>query len=840
DCMITVNVQDKLPPQIICPSDLTISCEFPFTAENLDVFGTVALSEDDREQICIDDPGYPGNPGLHCIGIDGLATDNCSVTISETASININNCGLGTILRTFTATDAGGLTNSCVQTISIINYDPFTEEDDIIWPENLTTFNICEIDSLDPEDLDPLYSEPILNEGPCDLTAFTYHDDVFDFSNNDQACFKILRTWEVIDWCQYNPPYSGLWTHIQVIKVMNNIPPVIGELDDVTECSFDANCAGLELDFNVEANDDCSSANSITWKYYIDIDNNNSFDFVSPEIVGAELSFTREFPIGHHRILYSVWDLCGNITNEEQLVNVESCKPPSAKCLHGLSTNLMAMDTDGDGIADWGMVVMQAEMFDGGSSQSCGNDFTLAFSEDPHDVTRIFDCDDIGLNEIELWAIDENGLTDFCVTYVDVQDNNNVCPQGINQTGNISGNISVPNAGKLGGAMVYLDGSNQSGFPTGSDGYFVFPTMPFGGEYEVRPIREGDAKNGVTTLDLVQIQKHLLGLKTFTNPYQYIAADANNSGSVTAIDIIQLRKLILGFYNELPNNKSWRFIDKSFSFPDPNNPWVTTWPETYKINPFINSMNDVDFNAVKVGDLNLNASLQVGSGIILPRSEKKCTIEYEVQATADNNVYRVDLYLLQADRYEALQFSFDWDQRGYSIVDWSPGDNLSMDDFRMPERTGEVASLATYSTDEWPAGRMPLMSMWVRSNSQQPYPFQLYVKKAPTVPVAYEISGDEEVAVQLITQENGKDLLQNRPNPFRDMTTIIMQSNRSEKAVLRVFDLNGKLVHSRDVMLERGENEFILQKSELKNAGIYWYEIASEFQYRTNRMIIVD
>lgn len=83
-------------------------------------------------------------------------------------------------------------------------------------------------------------------------------------------------------------------------------------------------------------------------------------------------------------------------------------------------------------------------------------------------------------------------------------------------------------------------------------------------------------------------------------------------------------------------------------------------------------------------------------------------------------------------------------------------------------------------------------------------------------------------------------LLENRPNPFRDMTTIIMQSDRSEKATLRIFDLNGKLVLSRDVRLETGENEFIVLQSELQNAGIYWYEIASEYQYRTNRMIIVD
>jgi hypothetical protein len=90
------------------PFGFTISLSLPYTPENLDVFGTVALSKQRRELICIDDPGSLAS-GLQCIGIDGLATDNCNVTISSEASINVNMCGLGSITRTFTATDDGGL-----------------------------------------------------------------------------------------------------------------------------------------------------------------------------------------------------------------------------------------------------------------------------------------------------------------------------------------------------------------------------------------------------------------------------------------------------------------------------------------------------------------------------------------------------------------------------------------------------------------------------------------------------------------------------------------------------------------------------------------------------------
>ena len=94
-----------------------------------------------------------------------------------------------------------------------------------------------------------------------------------------------------------------------------------------------------------------------------------------------------------------------------------------------------------------------------------------------------------------------------------------------------------------------------------------------GQRYAIEPKRLDQPKNGVSTLDLVRIQKHLLGKELFDSPYQYIAADANNNEQVSAIDMIEIRKLILGIYLEYPNNDSWRFVDKQYQFADPQSPW---------------------------------------------------------------------------------------------------------------------------------------------------------------------------------------------------------------------------------------------------------------------------
>ena len=837
DCMAQVEVQDKLPPQITCPSDLTVSCQFPFSLENLEVFGSVVTSPEDQEQICIDDPGVPGNPGLQCIGLDGLALDNCSVEVSTSAEVDINNCGLGTITRTFIATDDGGLQATCQQVITFINYEPFGL-DDIVWPLDYTASDICEIDSLDPEDLPPPFGEPLVNEGICDLVATSYDDMVFDLTNDDEACFKILRTWTVIDWCQVNSSSGWMWTHLQVIKVMNTVAPVIAPIEDVTECSFDPECEGLILDFEANATDDCSSAASLTWRYSIDFDQDDAFDFISGTITGSGINFSIDVPIGSHRILYTVWDHCGNVTTAEQIVTVESCKGPSAKCIHGLSTNLMPMDLDGDGTADWGMVTIQAEMFDAGSDHPCGNAVTVAFSENPLDITRVFDCNDLGENEIELWVIDENGLTDFCITTIDIQDNSGVCPPEQGGIGTISGNIEVPNSGKLGGAMVYLDGSNLPGTPSGANGYFVFPAMPFGGQYAVRPVKEGDDKNGVTTLDLVRLQKHLLGIAVFDNPYLYIAADANNSKTVTAIDIVQLRKLILGQYDKLPNNQSWRFIESGHVFPNPSNPWASAFPETYIISPFQNAMNDIDFEAVKIGDLNLSASLNANSQEIRPRTEALCNIMYTT-TYVEEDMIKVEVTLTDAHKYNALQLSLNWDQSTFELTNWQQGSSFSEENFRLPGDGHQNMSVAIFSDERLGAGDQTLVTLWFEAKQRSNSRFSLYLEPNPTSPVAYQLN-EQESAIRLIKRDLPVSNLYNKPNPFKEHTMIVFHSSTEEEGVLRIFDASGKLLYTRNVMIASGNNEFFIYKGDLRNAGLYMYEIKTPSQHFTNRMIIVN
>jgi len=135
--------------------------------------------------------------------------------------------------------------------------------------------------------------------------------------------------------------------------------------------------------------------------------------------------------------------------------------------------------------------------------------------------------------------------------------------------------------------------------------FFYYATQ--GAPYPlITPSKTSDPLNGVSTFDLIQIQRHILNIKTFESPYQYIAADINRSGAVTTLDLIQLRKVILGIDTNFANNSSWRFINVDHIFQDPSDPLKEYLPETTRIGPLYRVRN-VAFIGIKIGDLNNSA-----------------------------------------------------------------------------------------------------------------------------------------------------------------------------------------------------------------------------------------
>ncbi len=131
-----------------------------------------------------------------------------------------------------------------------------------------------------------------------------------------------------------------------------------------------------------------------------------------------------------------------------------------------------------------------------------------------------------------------------------------------------------------------------------------------GTTYHVVPSKDDEHLCGVSTLDLILIQRHILGLEPLEGPYNLIAADTNCDDDINGLDLVELRKLVLGIYSELPQCNSWDFVDAAYVFPNPQDPNNPPYPDYVDV---VLPDSEADFVGIKIGDVNCSSE-DCGSG----------------------------------------------------------------------------------------------------------------------------------------------------------------------------------------------------------------------------------
>ncbi|MEO6190620.1 MAG: hypothetical protein ABIO44_09980, partial [Saprospiraceae bacterium] len=384
ECMIDVIVQDKLPPRITCPRDTIINCDTDIS--NLNVFG------------------------------NAVATDNCSVSFTTRLDNNLSACNIGTIKRWFVATDAGGRKDSCFQLITIRDVNPF-KESDITWPRDTNLIGCKNSTGLNITGK-PTY----FNLDKCNQIISNSDDLVFNYVEG--VCYKILRKWTVIDWCNYdvNNPISGrgVWYHTQVIKIVNNEKPIFTSSCAARELCITDNCSVTAV-LSASATDDCTNQDELLWSYALDKGNNGTVD-----LKGNNRTFAPSLDAGVHKVTWTVSDQCGNSTTCSYLITVVDCKAPTPYCNTGIITVIMPSSKQ---------VTIWAKDFNLGSTDNCtpANLLKYSFTSSIADSFKIIGCADLDNGradtfKVDIYVTDQRGNQDVCHTTYIVQDNQNVCP----------------------------------------------------------------------------------------------------------------------------------------------------------------------------------------------------------------------------------------------------------------------------------------------------------------------------------------------------------------------------------------------------------------------------
>lgn len=808
-CMVEARVQDNIFPTLNIPANVTVNCTEDFTS--LTRFGTATFS------------------------------DNCSATLTVESVDLRSDCKVGEIRRTFTATDPFGNKTVKVQIITVRNLTPFTFND-ILWPANTTLTNAC-VNNLDPDILPAGSRRPTyLRNTTCAQLASDYEDIVFNFT--DEACAKVLRKWTVIDWCQTVPgfPLIGTWTSTQIIMINNNVLPTITKgcsTSDLTITQVGVCTANVKV--TATATDDCTPADLLVWTYTIDEGNNGSLEVAS----GTGKSIDRNFPYGTHKITWSVKDGCNNVRTCNNIFTIVDDKKPTPYCISEIVTVIMPSSKE---------VTIWASDFDLGATDNCstGNQLVASFSPtNRNDISRTFKCDDLQgspskVFTLNVYVIDAANNSDFCTVSLKVQDNDNSCDTNENGRITVKGNVYTYVGDMVHDVKVELI-SDQAEFPkssnTATTGKFSFGELPMYKDYSIQADKTDEASNGITTLDLVLIQRHILGVANLDSPYKIIAADVNSSEKVTAADLVELRKVILGIQTEFNNNKSWRFVDVAQQFADPKVPF----PFNEKMG-MVNLDHDVaglDFVAVKIGDVNGSALANAKSSKV----ENRNNVILNADAVNGKRGDVVDVSLSTADLQNVLglQMTLGFDITKAELVDIK-SQNLALKDEHVGfNNLSEGLLHLSWSSIDAINLHDELLTLQFRLLSDVKDENIISLQRSKLSPEVYTNENNQVVTNGLSLESRDKELantdkfelFQNVPNPFNTSTIIGFNLPTAEQVTLKIYDLTGKQVYQTKGQYAKGYNTINLEVSNLNLNGVLYYQLDTENYSATRKMIVI-
>jgi len=442
-----------------------------------------------------------------------------------------------------------------------------------------------------------------------------------------------------------------------------------------------------------------------------------------------------------------------------------------------------------------------------------------------------------GTTLVRWCASDLRGNTNCCEFLVTVEDETGACPFG---EGDIRGKMLTENNLAISEVEVTLEGEISSIDLTDESGDYRFDRLPEGFEYTIRPVYDKNHRDGISTLDLILIARHILSIESLDSPYKIIAADANRSKTITTLDLVILRRLILGLDTRLADNTSWRFVNANYTFPDPGDPFLEDFPEEMQINSLSGMIEDANFVGLKVGDVNFSVTTTLAQ---TRSNDEGLELSLEDQYLQAGETYRLPLRAAGLNRLQGYQFTMHLDTAALQLESVHPligqAENygffpaqgkVTTSWFRVQDGGAYVAEESLFEL-VFTAKRPGRLSDYVGID-YQPTVAEAYAADDSPLPVKLNYSAGQ-------ASQKGFELHAKYPNPFRDQANLVFNLPQEGQVLLTIRDARGRTILQRQRSFPAGTQTWTLRPGELP-AGILFFTLSNERDQVTHRMVKMD
>ncbi len=339
-----------------------------------------------------------------------------------------------------------------------------------------------------------------------------------------------------------------------------------------------------------------------------------------------------------------------------------------------------------------------------------------------------------------------------------------------------------------------------------------------------------NASDEVSLLDLIRLQKHILGTDLIISPYDKIAGDVNNTGSITALDMIQIQKVILGIYLGFPETPIFRLVPRyalsstSFETPFFQDPFNASWAigtenrayledlqtgdpsylSEITINLLTSEAQDVDtwsFNAVKSGDTNNSFAMSLDENLIEDTTITQLTFGNDPHTCISaNEVFQVVVSTDQFQDIEGFQTNLQlegayirgvrsMDLAGFSTTNFSVSEENNISMVWVDPEMGSEISKERY------AGQVDLFELTLVAEKPICNISSFFSDNSEALPSLFVFGGASEggastIDIDLDIVSSVKNLTATAPfpNPASSQVTIPFQLTESKSVELIMYD----------------------------------------------------
>ena len=363
---------------------------------------------------------------------------------------------------------------------------------------------------------------------------------------------------------------------------------------------------------------------------------------------------------------------------------------------------------------------------------------------------------------------------------------------------------------------------------------------------------ESIKNNGVSSIDVILTQNHILNKIKLNSPYKIIAADVNNDKNVSSIDIIFMKRLILGIDTSFKGNRLWAFVDSAYKFPDTTNPFP--YKDSISFTNLTANQTNQTFIGVKLGDVNYDWNPTQGRGVINNNVELIIDNEaIKVNKKSSTVNYQLPVKVKNFKNLVAMQFTLHFNHNLYDFIGIE-NNTLGIEfNKEQANKTGNISFLWTSTTSmektldegieifslllkrKWETGNMELDSRnWELRISNDMTEIEAWDKNFQHHNIT--LTQKETTAAKAITINNWTV----SPNPNDGNIVINLNSNSNKKIQFELTNTVGKPLYTQNFEVTKGNNSFSLSlntKSKLPS-GVYFMKLIGLAENNVKRIVI--